>query len=173
VRDVAEDLDPSFSPDGRRLIFRGERNGRTGLWLLNLSAGDPRQLTQLSNPEGYDGNASWSPNGHTIAFTRSVPPDSQNSRGRSAIELLDVDSGAVRELSITGLSNTFLSDPAWVQDGKQIAFVTRNPQSSRGGRVWSRSFRIAVRRTQNSLALSRRSDLSTMDVAAHDRLCST
>jgi Tol biopolymer transport system component/imidazolonepropionase-like amidohydrolase len=136
VRDVAEDLDPSFSPDGRRLIFRGERNGRTGLWLLNLSAGGPRQLTQLSNPEGYDGNASWSPNGHTIAFTRSVPPDSQNSRGRSAIELLDVDSGAVRELSITGLSNTFLSDPAWVQDGKQIAFVTRNPQSSRGGRVW-------------------------------------
>lgn len=136
VRDVAEDLDPSFSPDGRRLIFRGERNGRTGLWLLNLNAGGPRQLTQLSNPDGYEGNAAWSPDGHTIAFTRSLPPDSTNSRGHVAIELLDMDSGAVRELSITGLSSPFVTDPTWVQGGKQIAFVTRIPQSPRGGRIW-------------------------------------
>lgn len=136
VRDVAEDLDPSFSPDGRSLLFRGERNGCTGLWLLTLETRRLRQLTQLSNPDGYDGNAAWSPDGRAVAFTRFTPPDSANRRGRSAIVLLDVDSGLTHELSVAGLPSPNVSDPTWSSDGKQIAFVTRMANSLRGGRVW-------------------------------------
>ncbi|HEX3227754.1 MAG TPA: hypothetical protein VHQ95_02245, partial [Pyrinomonadaceae bacterium] len=136
VRDIAEDLDPSFSPDGRRVVFRGERNGRTGLWLLTLDSGSLRQLTQLSKPEGYDGHAAWSPDGRLIAFARAVPPDSANGRGHFAIAVLDPDSGSIRELSITDLPIPFVSDPVWVRGGNEIAFVTRVPHRERGGRVW-------------------------------------
>src|SRR6185369_8945742 len=102
---------------------------------LNLAGGGPRQLTQLSYADGFEGNAAWSPDGHTVAFTRSYLPDATNKRGHTSIVLLDVESAATHELSITGV-DPFVSDPAWGNDGKEILFVTRRPQSSRGGRVW-------------------------------------
>jgi Tol biopolymer transport system component/imidazolonepropionase-like amidohydrolase len=135
VRDTAEDLDPAFSPEGRRVVFRGERNGRTGLWLLNLDSAVPRQLTQLPDPVGFDGNAAWSPDGRVIAFSR-VFPDFANQRWRSDIQLLDVAAGTLRELSITGLPRPEVRDPVWVHGGKAIAFVARNARTNAGGRVW-------------------------------------
>ncbi len=135
VRDNAEDLDPSFSPDGRRVVFRGERNGRTGIWLLDLDSKATRQLTQLPDPVGYEGNAAWSPDGRVIAFARALP-DPAKRRWRSDLLLIDVASGTTRELSIAGIPNPEVSDPVWIRGGQQIAFVARNARSQRGGRVW-------------------------------------
>ena len=136
VRDAAEDLDPSFAPDGRGVVFRGERNGRTGLWLLSLDSGRPRQLTQLPDPDGFDGRAAWSPDGRLISFVQAVPPDATGSRWRTAIMLLDVSSGSMHELSVTNIPNPNLSDPVWVRGGRQIAFISRKAPRGQGGRIW-------------------------------------
>ena len=136
VRDTAEDLDPSYAPDGRRVVFRGERDGRTGLWLLEPGTAGPRQLTQLEIPEGYEGEAAWSPDGKTIAFARLVPPDTGGGRRRSVIALLDPATGSTRRLGIEGIPTPDVRDPAWTPDGKRIAVVARSARAKEGGRIW-------------------------------------
>jgi len=136
VRDIAEDLDPAYSPDGRRVVFRGERNGRTGLWLLELDSGSPRQLTQLPDPDGYEGSATWSPDGRVIAFVRALPPSSREDLRRSGIVLLDVAAGTTRGFPIEGLPRPGVRDPEWVRGGR-IAFVAIDVRAPMGGRIWT------------------------------------
>lgn len=108
-----------WSPDGTRVLFRltrhdlaaGTSNG--DLWLVDPAAGTLRQLTRHA---GFDGSATWSPDGRSIIFV------SGRGDGGSQLWRMAVDGGEAEQL--TSLS-TGVSEPMWSPDGRRVAFVSR------------------------------------------------
>jgi len=109
---MAHDMQPRFSPDGRRIVFVSDRSGDNNLWLLTLGDSLPVPLTR-----GVDANylsPEWTPDGRYIAVSRSSP-----LTGLAKIWLYHVDGG--RGLEMVGgpaglrlLGAAFGADPRYV-----------------------------------------------------------
>src|SRR3954470_5247556 len=79
----------SWSPDGRTLAFSGQAGGLSDLYLLDLTAGTIRQLT---NDKYADIQPTWSPDGKTIAFSTDRGPQTDfNKLQYSPLQLATYD----------------------------------------------------------------------------------
>lgn len=63
--DIPSINNPSWSPDGMNILFTGQKNGRSDLYVYNLETGS---ATALTNDYFSYVHASWSPDGKTIVF---------------------------------------------------------------------------------------------------------
>jgi TolB protein len=106
----ANDLQPAFSPGGRRIAFVRKGQGtNSDIYTIRTDGTDPKRLVDIPNFEySSGGDPAWSPNGTKIAFFSGVEE-------AYSIETVRPD-GTGRKSVTEGYA------PNWSPDGSRIAF---------------------------------------------------
>ena len=117
------EMQPEFSPDGKRIAFTSDRGGGDNIWIMNVDGSDKRQVTKeefrlLNQP-------AWSPDGRFIAARKHFT--TARSLGTGEIWVYHVGGGdgyvAVKKAS-QDLQKE-LGEPVYAPDGKSL-YYTRN-----------------------------------------------
>lgn len=120
--DSAEDRNPTWTPDGSRLLFdRSEINpgGRPVLMLMSADGSGRKQLRLDAS------GADWSPDGLRIAFTGSGTLE--------GIYVMDHDGSDLTSLAgVCGAECEDDRDPRWSPDGGFLAFTRPLPGGTEG-----------------------------------------
>lgn len=109
-RSDADEVEPSWSPDGSRIAFASSRDGKFHIYTMNADGGN---VVQLTSGDFQDRSPVWSPDGTQIAFA------SNRQGNRDQIFVVPSGGGNARQVT---KSDDGGSGPTWSPDGKQIAY---------------------------------------------------
>lgn len=112
--------EPSWSPDGTRIAFRGGAFPDVDIWLADADGSNPVRLTDHPAADGYP---VWAPDGGRLAFV-------SNRDGVWKLYLMDADGSNLRELATTSERDADPARPAWTPDGEKVVIRVREPDEN-------------------------------------------
>ena len=104
-------LAPSWSPDGKNLVYTSYLRGTPAIYLLTPQEG---YLKLLWDKGGVNSSANISPNGRSVAFASSLD-------GNVDIYTMSIEGGEAQRLTTARGIDT---QPSWAPNGRQIAFTS-------------------------------------------------
>jgi TolB protein len=104
-------LAPTWSPDGKKMVFTSYLRGTPALFVLTPHEG---YLRLLWDKGGVNSSATFSPDGDRIAFASSVD-------GNTDVYVMSIEDGEPRRLTTARGIDT---QPSWAPNGRQIAFTS-------------------------------------------------
>jgi TolB protein len=109
-----ETTSPSFSPDGKQVVFMSPRPLTPQLYTMNVDGTGLRLLTPVvAGKRSYRTGADWSPKGDLIAY--------QQQNGDFQVWVIGVKDRVMRQLTNEGENE----DPAWAPDGRHLSITRR------------------------------------------------
>lgn len=121
--DPASDIQPEFSPDGKRLVFSSDRTGNFDIWMIGV---DGVGATQLTHEPSHDVRPTWAPDGQRIAYC-SLNPKS----GQWELWMLDLRQPGLRKFVGYGLY------PRWSPTEDLIAYQRARQRGQRWFSIWT------------------------------------
>ncbi len=105
----ASDRQPTYSPDGRLILFSSNRGGNLDLWTLDRERGALRQIT---DDPANDWDPSFTPDGAKILW-------SSDRGGHLEIWMANADGSGARQVSQDG---TDAENPTLTRDGRWVVY---------------------------------------------------
>ncbi|MBI4160720.1 MAG: PD40 domain-containing protein [Candidatus Yanofskybacteria bacterium] len=102
-------LSPSFTPDGKKVIFSASQNITRDLFVIDL---ETKSIVNLTNDDTYDEDPAVSPDGTKIAYVSFWG-------GFRKLFLLDLATGEKRQLTFRRFND---SSPSWSDSGRLLVY---------------------------------------------------
>ena len=124
TNDPHDDRSPSWSPDGKRIVFSSDRDAggnhhNIEIYVMDADGGNQHRLTNNLTEDEYP---AWSPDGRRIAFSARRDGHFENEFGITyEIYVMDADGGNEQRLT-ENRNNDWHS--SWSPDGQRIAFAS-------------------------------------------------